>query len=232
MRDDVRQLVLDLLREREEVVAGPQLELALDEAVIRYSQDRPRRVLEDLTADGTAFLALPTAWVDDLSTLVSVEHPTGHNPPLYWSLDAIDVELGPSGLRIRMPSTIDSGEAVRVIHTTAHQLTDLVDTIGTTHRAAVAYAAAAELCGQLAAHYATESAPVINADTTEATSKHRAYLSLARRFRDLYAEKLGIDRKKPPRAQAASVDVDVDTRDSLGRPRIFHPYRGPRPVGS
>ena len=60
---DLRDLIDDLVRNPAHQVTPAQRERAIELALVRYSADRPREVVEDVvTADG-ATVPLPAGWV-------------------------------------------------------------------------------------------------------------------------------------------------------------------------
>lgn len=219
-----QSLVEDLVRDRDQVLSTEERDTAIAAAVSRYSVDAPRVRVEDVTSDdGGQRLPVPSGWVDGLSDLRALEYPIGHIPTSTIGLDAVSLYQGPSGVEIVLLISLLPGDQVRVSYTGEHTLTEMISTIPTAHERAVACLAAADLCGQLSAHYATEGAPTLAADTVDHQGKTERYRA---RARDLAAEYSRMVGQAPnPRTRPAMAETAFDSRDSLGRRTLFHPPR-------
>ena len=219
----VQSLVDDLVRDTDQVIGSSARADAIALAVVRYSADAPRRVVEDVVVDVDGNLPLPTAWLEGESELREMEWPIGQKPRSIVSPSLLEVIVTPTGTVLALQGDIPTGSAVRITYSGAHVLDATQDTIPLRHRAAVASLAASTLCGQLAAHYANEGAPTIGADIVDHQGKTERWRA---RARDLLAQYTQIVGPAPAaRNKSASVDVAVERPDSLGRQRIFHPAR-------
>lgn len=219
-----QSLVDDLVRDRDQVISTEERDAAIEAAVARYSVDAPRVRVDDVTSvAGGQRLDVPAGWIDGLSELRALEHPIGHIPTSTIGLEAASLYLGPSGVEIVLLISLLPGDIVRITYTGAHTLTTLASTIPTGHERAVACLAAADLCGQLSAHYATEGAPTLAADTVDHQGKTERYRA---RARDLQAEYSRIVAPaQTARTKPAMAETAFDSRDSLGRRTLFHPPR-------
>lgn len=213
-------LVTRLVRDDASRITEPDRDNAIDLAVERYSQDRPRTLVEDITSDGTRALALPGAWVADFSTLVSLEYPIGQFPPSL--LTGFELYQGPSTTVVHLQSAPAASADVRAAFTARHVLSQASDTIPQQHREAVASYAASILCEQLASFYSGEGDSTINADAVDHRSKASEFARRAKTLRTRYYDALGIDPKKNV---AAGVVVEVDMPSSTGAGRLTHPER-------
>lgn len=218
----IQTLVADLVRDDAGKIADAERDRAIARAVAQYSQDRPRQVVEDVAADGSNFLPLPTAWVDGDSAIVSLEYPIGEFPPSLISGEYYGVMRGPSGDEIRLAGVIVDTEPVRVTFAAPHTLDVSTDTIPDNHHEALASYTAALLMDQLASLHSGDTDSTINADSVEHRSQAAEYAARARRFSARYAELLGID---PKRRRAAGAVVNMTQYDSQGRDRLTHPGR-------
>lgn len=216
---DVQDLVDNLVRDDSGAIATADRDAAIVLAVERYSSDRPRLAVEDLTGDGTKLLDLPAAWVDDFSAIQAIEYPVGSVPPEILDQDAWDLYTSPSATQIMFLSAPVADAAVRVAFTIKHTLSLAADTIPAAHREAVADWAAALLLDQLASRFSGDSASSIQADVVDHTSKAAEFASRARNLRKQYHDSLGVD---PKRSAPAGTVVNLDLVDSRGRDRIFH----------
>lgn len=219
---DLEILVDDLVRDDAGKIATPQRDRAIDLAVTRYSQDRPRVDMVDVAADGSSFLPLPEGWEDGGSALMSLEYPIGEWPISYLAHDAYGVVHGPMGDEIRLAGAIQAGAQVRAMFTLGHTLDGTTDTLPDADREAVALYAAALLMDQLASLHSGDGDSTISADSVEHRSQAQEYAARARGFRTRYFDALGID---PKRQVAACEVVNLNLPDSRGRERLTHPGR-------
>lgn len=219
---EIQTLVYDLVRDDGGKLSDPERDRAIERAVARYSQDRPRQVVEDITSNGTAILPLPAAWVAGRSAVISLEYPVGTWPPTLLDAEFVGVANAPTGQEIRLVSAIASGQTVRATIRVPHVLSVTTDTLPTDDHEPVASYAAALLLEQLATLYASDGDSTIQADSVDHRSKADVYRSLARAARQRYFDALGID---PKRQQAAGVAVNLALPDSRGRDRLTHSSR-------
>ena len=216
---DIQTLVADLVRDDAGKLGDPERDRAITRAVVRYSQDRPRAVIEDITADGSNFLPLPQAWEDGYSTISALEYPVGEFPVSLVSPEFYGVVPGPMGDEIRLAGVILDGNTVRATLVIPHLVDATHDTVPDTDHEAVASYAAALLMDQMAALHAGDSDSTIQADSVEHRSQAQEYASRARLYRARYSEMLGVD---PKRLKPAGAVADLDLTDSRGRPRLTH----------
>lgn len=216
----VQAIVDDLVRDTDQVIVSLARDTAIANALLRYSVDAPRRVVEDVNVDAGGNLPLPTSWAEG-STLIQAEYPIGERPRTFIAPSSIEESATPTGTLLVLVSHIDTGESVRVTYTAPHVLDATTDSVPARHQRALAALAASDLCGQLAAHYANEGAPTIGADTVDHQGKTERWRARARDLAQEYARIVG--PAPSDRAKAASVDVAVSRPDSLGRRRMFHP---------
>jgi len=201
-------------------------ETAIANAVSRYCVDAPRAVVEDVTSDGTQRLDTPTEWVPGTSVLRAIEYPIGNIPTTELDPAAVSLYTKPDGTQqFTLLITPLEDDELRLTYTALHLVDDTHDTIPARHKRAVACLAAADLCGQLASYYATDSAPTIGADVAAGNQ------SKSDRFRkrqsDLLAEYSKVVGTAPAeRLKPASADANPERTDAMGRQRLFHPTRG------
>lgn len=224
---DFQTLVGDLVRDDADKISETQRDNAIGAAVARYSKDRPRPKVDDLTAAGGNYLDLPEAWEADFSEVQAVEYPVGEFPPSYVSPQAWSLYATPTGLQIMVAYKFSEGATVRLTYSISHQVNSEEDTIPLGDREPVCCLAAASLCDQLAGFYSGDSDSTIQADSVNHQSKSQEFSARARALRKRYYDELGIDTKK---TVAAGVVVDLDLQSSLGTERLTHSktYRGSR----
>lgn len=219
---DYQILVDELVRDDAGKIATPERDRAIGLAVGRYGKDRPRVVMEDVTADGTNILPLPASWVAGKTYLASLEYPVGEYPISTIDPELLGVVRTPTGQEIRLVGAIANGATVRATIHLPHTLDSSTDTLLEDDREAVASYAAALLLDQLASLYAANQDSTIQADSVEHRSQSAEYAARARALRARYFDALGID---PKRQVAASATVNLNLADSRGRDRLTHPGR-------
>lgn len=219
---DYENLVDDLVRDDASIVTSADRDDALALAVLRYSKDRPRILVEDVNGDGTKLMALPAGWVDDFSAIKSLEYPVGSVPPRLLENTAYELYQSPSAVQALFVSSITAGQPVRWTYTATHTLSGVADTIPAQDREAVCAWAAAILLDQLAARFSGDSDSTLGADSVDHGSKAGEYASRARALRKRYLDELGVD---PKRTSAAGTVVDLDLNLGTGRDRLTHPGR-------
>lgn len=218
------------LKDAEGIITSAERELALHEAVKDLSRFRPRILVGDIVGNGTKLYSLPAAWVVDVSSMESVEFPTGTDPLTY--LEDTDWTLyRSSSTVVQLRLTVDTPNAsqtMRLTFTAPHTLgnTPATTTLTTQDEEPVLNKAASLACTWLAAYYAQQGQASLAADVTNHESKSRQYRDLARDFQQLYDQALGINSKDGMAPlQAASAVLDWDMSYPWGEDRLTHPRR-------
>ncbi len=216
---DFQDLFADLVRDTDQAIADAQRDRAIDAAQERYSQDRPRRMVEDLVSAGGHNLALPAAWEAGLSRIHAIEFPIGSVPPSELSPAGYRLYQTPSGWTIQLDAARSSGDTLRVSFTTSHTLDGGTDTIPERDREAVAALAASIALAQLAAGAAADGSPTLNADVVDHASKADRYRRLSGALRRRYFDHLGLKEGRPAPALAVA---DLDLTNSQGGDLLVH----------
>jgi hypothetical protein len=223
MLSDYQTLVTELVRDDAGKIAAAEKDRAIDLAVKRYSKDRPRLKVEDLTPESANVLPLPAGWETDFSELRSLEYPIGNVPPTLLDPARYDFYRSPTALKIQVLDAVQvAANNVRATYTIQHVVSATQDTIAVQDREPVACWAAALLCDELAAFYSGGTDSSMQADSVEQQSKAQEYASRARALRKRYHDELGIEEKK---AAPAGVVVNLDFPDSRGEDRLLHARR-------
>lgn len=223
MLTDIETLVDGFVRDDASRITSGERTRAITMAVERYSKDRPRLKVEDITPTDVNTMPLPDAWAADFSELRSLEYPIGEIPPSLLGNDRWSLYQGPSGWVIKSKDSVRvAADTVRATYTIKHALTSETDTIPVGDREPMACWAAAILCEQLAAFYSGGSDSTIQADSAPGQSKAQEYAARARSLRKRYMDELGVDDK---RSAPAGVVVQMEKTDSLGQPRLTHTGR-------
>lgn len=217
-----QDLIVDLIRDRSDVITPTQRDQALAIAVARYSDHRPRELVVDITSAGGARLNLPVDWQAGRSRALRIEYPIGSQPITYIEPGDFRLYQAVSGSQIALERMrLSAGEQVRLTYTRGHTLDGSTDTIPDADMHAVASLAASVLCGQLARYYAQESESSINADVVDRKTKAETYRSFERDLRVQFERHLGIDTSK-----AVAAGVVVAPSQPHERTRLL---RGRRP---
>lgn len=216
---DYRQLIDDLVRDRDGVVDQAAIDRAIVAALARYDTHFPQRISTDEVAVAGALQALPAGWQGPSSTLIEVEYPIDQTPKAEISAR---LRQRPTDMVIELEYAIGAGETYRVVYTAPHVVDATDDTVPIRHRPAVAALAASYVCGQLASHYATEGAPTIGADAVDHAGKSGRFRARARDLEAEYARALGISDKSAAQGSPAGAVVKGD------RPRRVPIFRRQR----
>jgi hypothetical protein len=220
MLSDYQTLVDNLVRDDAAKIATTERDRALGLAVQRYSKDREKLAVEDLTPADANTLPLPAGWQADFSELRTLEFPIGQMPPSILDQARYSLYQAPSGIVVKVADAVAvSASSVRSAYTIAHVVDATHDTIPIADREAVACWAAAALCDQLASLYSGDTDSTIQADSVHAQPRAAQYAARAKTLRTRYLNELGIDDK---RAVPAGTVVAMDKPDSRGQSRITH----------
>lgn len=219
MLDRYLTLTADLTRDDAGAVSAAQLLDAVEVAVLRYSKDRPRQVIDEITAPGGTVLPLPSGWVTDFSLLQAIEYPVSALVPNFLGKDAYAMRNTPDGQQIISSQDFAIDDRVWLHITVPHMLTASRSTIPEGDREAVCCLAAASLCEQLASLYAGDTNSTIMADSVEHQEKSTLFAARAKSLRQRYMNELGVD---PKRAAPAGTVISLPSKDSRGRPRLTH----------
>lgn len=163
---------------------------AITAALERYSVHRPREVVVDVTGTGGHDVTLPASWVDEFSTLRSVEYPVDEVPAEFLTVDEWTVYNSPAGKVLRLvgdtPAETDSLRLTITVPRAEAQ-------IKTGDTDAVASLAASFCLDTLANLFASANDPTIMADVVNYRTKSVEYASRAKALRRLYRDHVGID---------------------------------------
>lgn len=225
MLAEFRDLIDDLVRDGAQWVTLDQRERAIGLALSRYSADRPRELVADITSTGGQALPLPAEWVAGESVLHGIETPVGLIPPAALASSQWSIYRGPLAEEIRIAKSLLVGDVARLSFSAPHLLSDAEDTIPPAHREAIACYAASLLTEQVATVHANASDPTIAADRVDQAHPAREWAARAKSYRNRYFATLGIEINaqgvEQPRIEAAGVVVDLDLPTTHGRGRLY-----------
>lgn len=216
--EDLQTLIDNLVRDDSDQITDEHRDQALLLAVVRYSTDRPRIIVEELTAAGGSTLDLPVDWDLQFSRLEKLEIPDGDSATPV----SANTEQVLSGVRIRAAREFQAGTVLHIYFTAMHIVDADNDTVPIADREAVAAWASNILLEQLATMYSGASDPTFDADTVDHQAKGRDFARRAKDKRQMYLNHLGIDSK---RVVAHGVVIDFDQEPSHGRGHLTHSNR-------
>jgi hypothetical protein len=220
MLSDYQTLVTDLVQDDAGKIQTAGRDRAIALAVQRYSKDRERLAVEDLTPTDANTLPLPAAWQADFSEIRTLEFPIGVMPLSVIDQARYGLYQTPTATVVRVADAVTvAAGSVRSTYTITHALDATHDSIPIADREAVACWAAAALCDELASLYSGDTDSTISADSVRTAPRAVQYATRATTLRKRYLNELGIDDK---RAVPAGTVVTMDKPDSRGQSRITH----------
>ncbi|MDA8137921.1 MAG: hypothetical protein M0036_04635 [Desulfobacteraceae bacterium] len=168
---------------------------AVEAALLKYSQHKPRELVKDVPGAGTRDVVLPGEWVAEFSQVRRVEYPAGGVPETL--LEGWRVYQAPAGPVLRLATEEPTAaELVRVTITVPRLEEEIV--VGDVD--AVACLAASICCDTLANLFASTNDPTIMADVVNYRSKSGDYARRAKDLRNLFGARLGLDGDGGPPA--------------------------------
>lgn len=201
-------------------------EAAIQEAVVWHSRHEPQKKLQDLTGGGlTVEVAVATDFIEDFSTVRSIEYPQGKRPPEFLEKgEDYLLYKKPTGLFIQFQFTPDATKTARVTYTALHVVSASVGTIPDHRFDAVSNLAGALACQWLANRFSQQGDSTIGADSVDHKSKAEEFSRRAKELRQAYMDALGITELAGP--PAASANADWDQGYPWGHDRLTHPRKG------
>lgn len=232
---EVMNLVDELVKDYSNTVKPDERARAIRAAVYKFSKDRPRQVVYDITANGSYDYLLPNVlgkeWVDGFSYVASVEYPAGEQIPSI--VDESDYTIYDSGTRrvLRfLSSSPQSGYTIRMKYTTPWLLSKDFSTIKDIDAHPVA-ALAASLCLRMVASYYMQTAePSMAIDVIDYSRKSVEANLIADALENIYRDHLGQPRLGERANQAAAISAssfskDLDIQFEWQEDYLTHPQR-------
>jgi hypothetical protein len=213
---DIRANVIAIVADDAGKLVNPtDYDRAITAALLRYTKDKPFRVIEDIAGDGLGQFNLPSSWSPEFSSVVSVEYPIGDRPPTL--MDPEEYLVLDRAAMIQLVSDFTASYAIRVTITAIRTGDDVPDI----DVAALENLAAAHALEQLANAYAQTGDSTINADAVNYRSKPSEFAARAKRYAQYYKDQMGI--KEDDTVMAASAVTDMSENYPGGGDRLTHP---------
>lgn len=231
--DKVRRRLVDLSASNPLADDYTVLDEAIASATTRYSEDRPREIVEDETGNGTGYYvvvgtgALLASWVDGASRVVAIEYPaaavsathtpTYLDPDLDWR-EYRDASKTYIRLIYAQPT---ASETLRVTYTAPHTHTSVTDTVPAQDLDALCDLAAHYACLALATKAAASQDSVIAADSTNYRDGQLRFKQQAEEWLKSYERRLGLSNG----TEGAGATADWNRKSSSGWPFLTHSRR-------
>ncbi len=218
---DYRTLVAGQIQDAAGKLPSADLTASIEEAIAgRYSKDRPRMLVVDLTGDGAKYewdLATLTGWQSGFSQVVGIEYPQGERAPIFLENDDWRIYDSPTARFLRFAFALTSGKKARVRFTAAHSID--ASTVPDADFYAVGALAASLAARRLSAVYAQIGDSTIPADAVNYRTKSQEYAALARQLENDYENLLGTDPERTAPAASRTVPWKGET---AGGDRLTH----------
>jgi hypothetical protein len=193
-----------------------------------YSKARPIELVDDLNADGTAFLTLPTDFADGFSIVLTVETPPDSVPaeimdPRYYTI----TRSGLGALRLTfLGSNPGLGQIVRLTYTGPRVMSATAANTTVLDSDFIAFCdLAASICADaIAAKYARTSEPAFNADVVNYRTRAQEWRDIAKRLWDRWQQQMG--GAESGSSGPADAYANWDLSASWGTYRYGHPRMG------
>ena len=229
---NVRSLVGDFpLFTGDNEIGEAEVDLAIEQAVNRFSRDVPREIIEDEVGDDGKYYPLTnlTSWEHDFSEILAIDYDSrtrvsGDELPGWLSLDEGDWKFyeDASVKYFVFPLlSPDSGTTYRIRYTCRHTLNDAdSSTITEQYKIAIIYLSVSELMLIASLHAEKASDPPAGAEFITMRNKGSGYESIAKKYEEKYLMEIG--GKTVP---AGTANRDFDTIPTFGSGYFFHGSR-------
>ncbi len=225
--DDFQTKFDQVLQDDAAHISTTERDAFISEAVMVYSQDRPREMVSAITGAGTYEYDLPDDWTDGFSVALAMEYPAGNQIPTYVDESEWLIYQGTAGKKLRFLSyEPTTAETINLKHTALHALsagTAGTSTVPASDQDAVINLAGALACYALSRKYAQSLEQTIGADSVQHLSKSGEYAKRGKELEGLYRKHITAGGERPP--AAASVSGDWDSLAGWNDDRLTHPKR-------
>lgn len=226
---DYRTEIGRLIKDGAAVLSVPaDIDVLLLRALEQYNKRVPRKVVLDITSDGTGQVAVSalTGFDEEFSGDPEIEYPISTTGEANL-LDRRDWKFyrTPTGLVIRFLGGLSLNAIARFSYNGLHTVTLTTTTVPESDFYALCKLAAAEGCDDLSRHFTqTSENSFLQGDQAIYQSKAREYEARGRELRKQSSAHFGAGATESG-TQAASVTKNWDTANSLGGDRLTHPRR-------
>lgn len=216
---DIRTKTISIVRDDSGKLVNPaDYDRIISAAISSYSRHRPYSKVVDIAGAGANDYTLPTGWIDEFSSIVSIEYPLNDVPATLLDKDEYEIYQTATAKKLRLKyAKPTASESFRVTFTILRTSTTIPDS----DVDVLCNLASAFCLEELANIFAQTSDSTLSADSVNYRSKSQEFSSRAKRLMQLYKEHLGI--KEDDATPAASMVTDMDIGYPGGRDRLTHP---------
>lgn len=230
----VKRRLLDLSDDNPLLANDEALEECIAQAVTRYSQDRPREIVDDVTGSGANVYPLTGAskvlasWSDGTSRIVSIDYPAeavSGDFTTSWLDSDIDWSTykDETVVWLRLPNHSPAAtETMRITYTAPHTHTSVTDTVPAADLDALCDLAAHYACLALQTKAAGNQDSIIAADSTNYRDAQLRYRQAAEDWLKSYEARMGITDGG---VLGASATADWNRPTTTGYPWLTHSGR-------
>lgn len=201
----------------------------VEAAIERYSHDRPREAIKDITGDGGNYYAISnlTGWSEGFSQVLRIQYPAptvaSDEAPVYldpddWDDDYWDATTHYLYFPNHAPAAADK---IRVRYTVPYTPTLNAYSTPDADFHAICNLAASYCAQAIANKYSRTNDSTIAADSVNHMERSERWASRARELMKLYERHMGTDSESD-RERPAGEFVDWDTRPSANRRWLYH----------
>jgi hypothetical protein len=208
---ELHQRVTDLVMDSDQVIKHTHIVDAFVQALAVYSNDRPRKRVQDVQSAGFYHLPVPTGWIAGKSQLLGIEYPVNSVPAMQLPIKGVSVYDSTMGPVLHLDFAPINGAVVRVTYSAMHVANDVDVTIVPGDEHSVCSLAASYLCGQLAGYYAQETNSSIGTSTVDHASKSDKYFRREKELRAVYTRDIGASDKSETRPAGTFANAKHDT---------------------
>ena len=216
---DIRERIISEVKDESGKLEDPRdIDNGIETALKEYSGHSPDTLVEDVAGNGTHDLDLPAGWVDEFSSIKSIEYPIGDVPATHLDDDEYAIYEDPAGDKLRLVNNSpEATESVRV----KFSIFRTAATVPDKDIEAFILLGASYCLDKLANAFIQSSDSLISADSVDRQSKSREAGIRAKSLRKRYREQMGL--KEGDITPPASATVDLDYKYPGGGRRLTHP---------
>jgi hypothetical protein len=214
------QKVVALLKDDSSKIQPEDVQRAIQTSLTRYSAHRPDEKVVDVVGNGTHDYTLPTGWVQDFSSVISIEYPIGSVPAELLDDDDFEIYNTPTGRKLRLKN--DAPPATASFRATfSVPRTDV--TLPQQDEDALVILATSLCLEMLANAWVQSSDSTLGADSVNYRTKSQEAASRAAKLLKLYKEHVGL--KEDDGVGPASAVSSHELNYPGGGDRLTHPRR-------
>lgn len=216
--EQFERMVGRLLRDDASVLSEEEINNYILLALNFHNKIKPKNLVIDITGDGEYDYSLPDTYIDEFSTILSVEFPAGDRYPVYLEPSDWIIYRTTSVVKLRfLNRTPSATETIRLNITTPYTKDNIID-IPANDQEPFCYLAAALAAKSLSLYYAQSSDDTIEVSTVDYGELSDKYAVRARELKSVYDKFFGVKDG----VVAAMGFLDWDTNFQWGEKQFTH----------